>query len=166
MVKTAVLPAAVLWDLILQRPITINVFEDNRSVLYIVSTGKNRTMRHFERTHRVSAAWLNEIYVKHKYVQWFYAKSQEMLADLFTKQFSNSAQFVRLRTAVGISPTFEAVLALGEELKAIRTREVQGFDPHEHDRPRVKVKAVYHDFSGKEDVVDSKPVAAMSTLPT
>ena len=143
-VKGTVLPAADLWDVILQRPVDINIFEDNRSVLYIVSTGRNRTMRHFERTHRVSLAWLNEIYTSHRYIRWFYANSQEMLADLFTKHFSNAITFEFLRAAVGIAPSFDEMLAVSSKLNQIRTTSTVAFDPHEHSRPRIAMDYLSH----------------------
>ena len=135
MTRNSVIPASILWNDILNRTVTINLFEDNRSVLFIVSTGRNRTLRHFERTHRVSVAWLNEIYVRHKYVKWYFAASAEMLADLFTKHFTNRLSFERLRTLVGIAASVDDMMKAAAELVSLR----ETFDPCEYDRPRIRL---------------------------
>ena len=131
--RFSVLPASVLWDTLLKRQVDINVFEDNRSVLYIVSTGRNRTLRHFERTHRVAIAWLNEIYVKHPYVRWFFANSKDMLADIFTKHFVDKALFERLRASVGIAYSLDQVVEATSHL----TKDRSTFNPQSHERPRL-----------------------------
>ena len=111
------------------------------SVLFIVSTGRNRTLRHFERTHRVSVAWLNEIYTRHKNISWYYAATAEMVADLFTKHFSSASTFQRLRTLVGISQSVGDMITASRELLSLRSGQNRiAFDPCEYDRPRALLK--------------------------
>ena len=42
----------------------IQIAGDNSSTLFCLKTGRNPTMRHLSRTHRVSAAWLHEQHVR------------------------------------------------------------------------------------------------------
>ena len=37
-------------------------FEDNQAMIRVIETGKNPTMRYLHRTHRVSVAWLHEVF--------------------------------------------------------------------------------------------------------
>jgi len=123
MVKTELIPAMYIWDTLFQRQVKLHVFEDNQSVLYIVTTGKNQTMRHMERVHRVSMAWLYEIYDRFENVSWHYATSKEMVADLYTKQFADVFRFEQLRTAIGIADKVDDVIAMARELQDSRNEE-------------------------------------------
>ena len=123
MVKTELIPAMYIWDILLQRQVKLHVFEDNQSVLCIVTTGKNQTMRHMERVHRVSMAWLYQIYDRFDHVSWHYATSKEMVADLYMKQFSDVCRFEQLRTAIGIAVTVDEVIAMAGELQDSRNEE-------------------------------------------
>ena len=61
-------------------------------------------------------AWLNEIYTQHQYMKWFYAKTEGQVADFFTKPFTNSAIYERLRTAVGITKSVMEFVRVAREL--------------------------------------------------
>ena len=51
MVRNVAVPAIDLWETLLGKMIPVNVYEDNQTVNHIIKTGKNQSMRHFERTH-------------------------------------------------------------------------------------------------------------------
>ena len=63
-------------------------------MIRVVQTGKNPTMRHLNRVHRISVAWLHEQLGNPGGVtacsktNLFYEKSDEMAADIYTKAFT------------------------------------------------------------------------------
>ena len=122
MVRNLGLPATELWSVLLDRKVLVNIFEDNQAVLQIVRTGKNMTMRHFERTHRVPVAWLHELYHENKdeFFTLHFAKSEEMVADLFTKAFSDRGKFETLRTMTGLCVDLDDVRTLVRGIRAKR----------------------------------------------
>ena len=61
-VRTAVLPAFGMWELVLARPVHAVLFEDNSACVQVCRTGHNPTMRVLQRTHKVSVAWLHECF--------------------------------------------------------------------------------------------------------
>ena len=109
MVRNVAIPAIDLWGILLRKTIAVNVFEDNQTVNHIIKTGKNQSMRHFERTHRVPVAWLHEVYDRNTFINLMFAESKDMIADLYTKRFTDVQKFQQLRTAVGLARTPEDV---------------------------------------------------------
>ncbi|MFM7990304.1 MAG: hypothetical protein ACKPKO_64415, partial [Candidatus Fonsibacter sp.] len=63
--------------------------EDNQAMIRVVKTGNNPTMRYLSRTHRVSVAWLHEVFSM-KEINLVYEATSRMCADIFTKAFSNA----------------------------------------------------------------------------
>ena len=59
-VRMSGLPALPLWERLLDRPLSLEVYQDNQATARIMSTGRAPTLRHIKRTHSVSIAWLNE----------------------------------------------------------------------------------------------------------
>ena len=63
-------------------------------MIRVVQTGRNPTMRHLNRVHRISVAWLHEQLgnpggkTACTKCNLFYEKSEEMAADIYTKAFS------------------------------------------------------------------------------
>ena len=122
MMRNLGLPGTELWSELLERNMLVHVFEDNQAVLSIVRTGKNMTMRHFERTHRVPVAWLHELYDDNKgsFFKLHFAKSEYMIADLFTKEFTDLAKYLLLRTFTGLAKEWSVVAKEGGPLLATR----------------------------------------------
>jgi len=59
--KSVLMPALDVWQILLPADSPSPVFhEDNQAMIQVVKTGRNATMRHLNRTHRVSVAWLHE----------------------------------------------------------------------------------------------------------
>ena len=153
MVRSVAIPHADLWMLLVKRTVVINIFEDNQTVIHIVRTGKNQTMRHFERTHRVAVAWLHEIYQDHTYMALQFAKSEHMIADVYTKQFADVHKFARLRTRIGLSTSYESIINETGDLIADRdwkgnTRDTDPLiEPKELQETNVYVREL-HNTSG------------------
>ena len=78
------LPNLDLWHTVLPHKPCIMFFEDNQAMIRVIETGKNPTMRYLHRTHRVSVAWLHEVF-KGDHLRLMYEISARMAADIFTK---------------------------------------------------------------------------------
>ena len=66
-------------------------------MIQVIKTGRNPTMRHLHRVHRVSAAWLHERLGPvpgRDDVALEYTKSEDMRADIYTKHFTNPDKWV------------------------------------------------------------------------
>ena len=83
------LPALQLWDKVFNRATKIIFMEDNQATMRILQTGRNPTLRHLGRTHRVDLAWLSEVFRNNKQVCIRYCVTSEMCADILTKAFTN-----------------------------------------------------------------------------
>ncbi len=82
-IRMAGLLALPLWERLLDRPLALDVYQDNQATARIMSTGRAPTLRHIKRTHSVSIAWLHEMVIGpdsalHDCV------SDGMAADIFT----------------------------------------------------------------------------------
>ena len=62
----------------------IQIAGDNQSMLHTLKTGRNPTMRHLSRTHRVSAAWLHEQHIRENF-EFAYVSIDGTAAYIFTK---------------------------------------------------------------------------------
>ena len=78
------------------------LWEDNQAPLQVLKTGKNPTMRHLGRTHRVNLAWLSEVFRDNKQVSVKYCQSADQAADILTKAFSNPHQWRHVCGLIGI----------------------------------------------------------------
>ena len=67
--------------------------EDNQAAIQIIRNGRNPTLRHVNRTHRVSADWLTEVFRKDKQAKLQYCKTEDQAADIFTKPFPSAAKW-------------------------------------------------------------------------
>ena len=73
-VRREALPSSILWELLLVDPaasvpradkaengyVWTTFHEDNQTMIRVVETGRNPTMRHLGRTHYIQVSWLNE----------------------------------------------------------------------------------------------------------
>jgi hypothetical protein len=82
------LPALDLWSVILDRPATLFFHEDNQAMIQVCMSGRNPTMRHLGRTHRVSVNALHEM-IHRDDVLLIYEESSRQAADIYTKAFTN-----------------------------------------------------------------------------
>ena len=87
-VRMSGLPALPLWERLLGRPWSLQVYQDNQATARIMSTGRAPTLRHIKRTHSVSNAWLHERVIGPD-ITLHDCISDVMAADVLTKQFVN-----------------------------------------------------------------------------
>ena len=106
-VRTEGLPALDLWTKVSGKQIILNLQEDNQAAIQIIRNGRNPTLRHVNRTHRVSADWLTEVFRKDKQTRLLYCKTEDQAADIFTKPFPSAAKWnVALRGINMLGPSF------------------------------------------------------------
>ena len=85
------IPALALWDIIGPTMMVPMFHEDNQAMILVTMSGRNPTMRHIGRVHRVSVQWLHERIGKHPDndgTVLFYDDTHNMSADIYTKFFS------------------------------------------------------------------------------
>jgi hypothetical protein len=58
--KGVLLPTLDIWDVLLEKDRKGFFHEDNQAMIRVVESGKNPSMKHLSRTHRVSVAWMHE----------------------------------------------------------------------------------------------------------
>ena len=85
-VRTVGLPALSLWDVLGERENTLIFHEDNAAMIQVCRTGKNPTMRHLGRTHRIDVHWLHERFAEPGF-KLIYEQTKAMRADILTKGF-------------------------------------------------------------------------------
>ena len=82
------LPILDLCEVVLRPDPTLYFHEDNQAMIAVCRSGRNPTMRHLHRTHRVSIDWLHEVCQRDDVVL-LYEVSDRQCADIFTKAFAN-----------------------------------------------------------------------------
>ena len=106
------LPSLDLWDVLSSRPVTLFVHEDNQAMIRVCETGRNPTMRHLGRTHRVSVDWLHEQFAADQ-VTLLYEKTDRQAGDIFTKGFTNPDKWRHAAELINVlSPNL--LLAVGQ----------------------------------------------------
>ena len=93
-VRTEGLPALDLWGKVLGRDIPLLFKEDNQATIQIIKNGRNPTLRHVNRTHRVNVDWLTEVFRNDKQISLVYCKTDDMAADIFTKPIHNATKWI------------------------------------------------------------------------
>jgi len=78
------LPTLDLWDMLLKRPMTLEVMEDNQATIKIVRKGYSMKLRHINRTHKVNLGGLKEVFDDDNVVL-SYVETHSQAADIFTK---------------------------------------------------------------------------------
>ena len=83
-------------------------------MIRIMETGRNPTMRHLLRTHRISVAWLHEVHQSEE-VQVEYELTTHMAADIYTKAFNDPQKWTNACWLIGvIDPnSLEALIGSG-----------------------------------------------------
>ena len=80
------LPAITLWQQLGGTDPNLVFYDDNQTMIGVIRTGKNPTMRHLERTHGISIGWMHSIF-QEGYVSLAYEVTAKMAADIHTKSF-------------------------------------------------------------------------------
>jgi hypothetical protein len=81
-IRMSGLPALPLWERLLDRTMSLEVYRDNQATTRIMTTGRAPTLRHGKRTHCVSISWLNER-VLGPDISLHDRSSEAMAADIF-----------------------------------------------------------------------------------
>ena len=53
-IRTLGIPAIDLWDVVFDKTTPVEFLEDSESIIVVINSGKNPTMRHLQCTHDVS----------------------------------------------------------------------------------------------------------------
>ncbi len=114
-IRTAGLPALPVWETILDRSLSLDVYQDNQATARIMSSGRAPTLRHIKRTHQVSVAWLHER-VTSPDVVLHDCVSEVMAADIFTKHFISKDKWEQVCGLIGVV-TGKHVLSLQQHAK-------------------------------------------------
>ena len=94
-------PGLELWQQLLPHAPKMRFLEDNQAMLQCVKTGRNPTMRHLPRTHRVSVGWLHERYRSGSFL-FAHESGERMPPDIFTKMFSDKEKWKTARHLINI----------------------------------------------------------------
>ena len=105
--------------------------EDNQAMLQCVKSGRNPTMRHLARTHRVSVGWIHEQYMSGQFI-FAHESGERMPPDIFTKMFSDKSKWVTARLLINV--------VLPEELTQVMEQSKELFEGIQ-ERPALPVKA-------------------------
>ena len=109
-VKDAMLPLGYLLGTILPGRKRLGIFhEDNAAMRCICRSGRNPTMRHIGRTHRIAVSWLHEVLGKEldrigpDDIETWYTNSDRMRADIYTKAFTDSTKWEHATKMIGMA---------------------------------------------------------------
>ncbi len=88
-------------DRILRKGYNSVFHEDNTAFIRICKTGRNMTMRHLDRVHRISIGSLHEK-LSLPNIEVRYTPSHLMAADVYTKGFTNAPKWDAAISLIGI----------------------------------------------------------------
>ena len=91
------LPAITLWQQLGGKDSNFVFYDDNQTMIGVVRTGKNPTVRHLEQTHGISICWMHAIFQ-----EGYVLKS--MAADIHTKSFKDSVSWTHACQLINIFP--------------------------------------------------------------
>ena len=103
--QKTMIPALDLWEAMCPNMSTPMFHEDNQAMILVVNSGRNPTMRHIGRVHRVSLSWIHERLGRHKdrdETVLFYQTSENMSADIYTKSFKEKGAWVQAQRLINI----------------------------------------------------------------
>ena len=97
------LPAITLWKLLSATDPNFVFYDDNQTMIGVVRTGKNPTMRHLERSHGICIAWMHEVF-QEGYVGLAYEVTAKMAANIHTKAFKDGISWAHACQLINIFP--------------------------------------------------------------
>ena len=90
--RSVMIPAMDLWATLTSSLKTPLFHEDNQATIMVITSGRNPTMRHLGRVHRVSLQWLHEQLggsAAANHCILFYENTANMPTDIYTKSFKD-----------------------------------------------------------------------------
>ena len=78
-------------------------------MICVCRSGRNPTMRHIGRTHRIAVSWLHEVLGKESDrigpsdIETWYTNSDRMRADIYTKAFTDSIKWEHATKMIGMA---------------------------------------------------------------
>ncbi len=100
-VRISGLPALQLWERLLDRPLSLEVYQDNQATARIMSTGLAPILRPITRTQVVSVAWIHER-VSSPNLNLHDSPSDVMAADNLTKHVINLDRWISVCELIGV----------------------------------------------------------------
>ena len=123
------LPAITLWQQLGGTDPNFVFYDDNQTMIGVIRTGKNPTMRHLERTHGISIGWMHSIF-QEGYVSLAYEVTAKMAADIHTKSFKDSVSWTHACQLINIFPP--ALIGSQEIMDLMRPTHAQSADEKGH----------------------------------
>ena len=123
------LPAIALWQQLGGTDPNFVFYDDNQTMIGVIRTGKNPTMRHLERTHGISIGWMHSIF-QEGYVSLAYEVTAKMAADIHTKSFKDSVSWTHACQLINIFPP--ALIGSQEIMDLMRPTHAQSADEKGH----------------------------------
>ena len=110
--KADALAIQSLFSLILERPITLRVFEDNTVTISSVEKGYSQVMRYLSRTQRTSLGFNHEVFYELEDeevgdVILQYGPTKEHKGDFFTKDTLSAAEYEAALEGIGMFSSLE-----------------------------------------------------------
>ena len=87
------LPCFALWHTLLPHKPKLIFHEDNQTMIRVTEIGRSPTTRCLPRAHRVSVAWLHEVF-SHQDIDLIYQVSFKTCADIYTKAFTDASKWL------------------------------------------------------------------------
>ena len=123
------IPAITLWRLIGGKDPNFVFYDDNQTMIGVVRTGKNPTMRHLERSHGICIAWMHEVF-QEGYVSLAYEVTAKMAADIHTKAFKDHVSWAHACQLINIMPP--TMLSSVEVMDMMKATHQQSADEKGH----------------------------------
>ena len=123
------LPAIALWQQLGGTDPNFVFYDDNQTMIGVIRTGKNPTMRHLERTHGISIGWMHSIF-QEGYVSLAYEVTAKMAADIHTKSFKDSVSWTHACQLINIFPP--ALIGSQEIMDLMHPTHAQSADEKGH----------------------------------
>ena len=82
------IPLQQIWELLLGRPVRMEIFEDNEGIITVVENGYSPALRHLSKTQKCSIDLLHDICVSQNIANLQYIDTKQQVADIFTKSFA------------------------------------------------------------------------------
>ena len=123
------LPAITLWQQLGGTDPNFVFYDDNQTMIGVIRTGKNPTMRHLERTHGISIGWMHSIF-QEAYVSPAYEVTAKRAADIHTKSFKDSVSWTHACQLINIFPP--ALIGSQEIMDLMRPTHSQSADEKGH----------------------------------